>query len=62
MILKGSFLLFPDMIFSSSKPDFLLFDNDMDNKYGATDMRKLKTADYFDEPYQGKPNMPGTGL
>jgi hypothetical protein len=34
--------------FTSSKPDFIFFNDDMDNKYGETEMRKLRTADYFD--------------
>jgi hypothetical protein len=44
----GFFLSTAGNDFASSEPDFLFFDDDMDNKYGETDMRKLKTADYFD--------------
>ena len=44
----GFFLVTAGNEFASNEPDFLFFDDDMDKKYGETEMRKLKTADYFD--------------
>ena len=44
----GFFLATVGKDFSSSEPDFLFFDDDMNEKYGETEMRKLKTTDYFD--------------
>lgn len=44
----GFFLATTENGFASSKPDFLFFDDDMNEKYGETEMRKLKTTDYFD--------------
>ncbi len=44
----GFFLATAGKDFFSSEPNFLFFDDDMNEKYGETEMRKLKTTDYFD--------------
>jgi hypothetical protein len=44
----GFFLAGAGIGFTSSQPDFLFFDDEMDTKYGKMKMRKLKTDDYFD--------------
>ena len=44
----GFFLAIARNDYALCEPDFLFFDDDRDKKYGATEMRKLKNADYFD--------------
>ena len=45
---NGFFLVHANNVLVCSEVTFFLFENEMDQQYGEIEMRKLKTADYFD--------------